>query len=79
MSALDPTGHLAAQFPDLADILERMDSAEYPAKRRDVRVRFKSGIVFEATMSSAAAQRFIEDAAKSSSVASYSLGMEVQS
>lgn len=73
---LDPTGHLAAQFPELEGIFQGLELASYPAPRRDIRIRWKNGVTLEGTMSPQAAQRFAEQALKSPLVASVRLGEE---
>lgn len=44
---LDPTGHLAAQFPELEGIFQGLELASYPAPRRDIRIRWKNGVTLE--------------------------------
>lgn len=76
--SIDPTGHLTAQFPELDSIISSMEGAPgHPVKVRYVRVKFTNGVIVEGQMRTAQAERFIDDAAKSSNVASYSLGEEI--
>lgn len=86
VDSIDPTGHLVAQWPELEELIVHMQRVDpgvdhllAPRKAyRDIRVRWKNGLVLEGRMRSGLAQQFIADAAKSEHVASFFLGPVVE-
>lgn len=74
---IDPTGHLAAQFPELADIFERLDTpaeTDFKTATRELRIIWKNGATLEGRMRAATAERFIREAQDSPLVRSFWLG-----